>query len=60
MTELESTLKESMNETYNVVKSRLENFVKGFSSVGDVLKRRNFTLNELNALIFRTEITKMG
>jgi hypothetical protein len=58
LNDLESTLKKSMNEAYNVDNSRLENFIRGFSSVGDILKRRNFTLNELNALICKTEITK--
>jgi len=58
LTDLESGLKESSREAYNVDNARLRNFIDGFKKVGDILRQRNFTINELNAMVTKSEITR--
>lgn len=58
MEDLENQLKKTSSDAYNVDKQRLNNFVNGFKKVGDILRQRNITINELNAMICKTEITR--
>lgn len=56
--DLENELKKTSSDAYNVDKQRLNNFIHGFKKVGDILRQRNITINELNAMICKTEITR--